>query len=308
MSELMEIKQNIVNFIGKYEVYLKPVFKLILALITFLTINGKLGYMSKINNFSVVLIAALMCSFMPMNFIVFLAAVFVVLHLYVLSLECAAVVLVLFLILFLLYFRLAPKDTITVVLTPILQMMGIPYVMPVAMGLVGGPASAASVGCGVVTGCVLKKVVESADTLKAMDSADMASRFRFIIDAILGSKDLILLVITFAITIFVIYFVRQLPIDYSYFIAMGAGAIIDAIIVLVGNIALETSLSVGGILLGTILSLIVGYIIIFFTHNVDYAKTQKVQFQDDEYFYYVRAVPKRQGVSANRKRKKRPVR
>ena len=308
MSELMEIKQNIVNFIGKYEVYIKPVFKLILALITFLTINGKLGYMSKINNFSVVLIAALMCSFMPMNFVVFLAAVFVVLHLYVLSLECAAVVMVLFLILFLLYFRLAPKDTITVVLTPILQMMGIPYVMPVAMGLVGGPASAASVGCGVVTGCVLKKVVENADTLKAMDSADMASRFRFIIDAILGSKDLILLVIAFAITIFVIYFVRQLPIDYSYFIAMGAGAIIDAIIVLVGNIALETSLSVGGILLGTILSLIVGYIIIFFTHNVDYAKTQKVQFQDDEYFYYVRAVPKRQGVSAKRKGKKRPVR
>ena len=30
----------------------------------------------------------------------------------------------------------------------------------------------------------------------------------------------------------------------------------------------------------------------FFVFNVDYSRTEKVQFEDDEYYYYVKAVPK----------------
>ena len=30
----------------------------------------------------------------------------------------------------------------------------------------------------------------------------------------------------------------------------------------------------------------------FFAFNVDYSRTELVQFEDDEYYYYVKAVPK----------------
>ena len=30
----------------------------------------------------------------------------------------------------------------------------------------------------------------------------------------------------------------------------------------------------------------------FFAFNLDYSRTEKVQFEDDEYYYYVKAVPK----------------
>ena len=65
-------------------------------------INGKVGYMHKIDNTSIVLIVALMCSFMPMNFIIFVAAAFIILHFYALSMECAIIAFVLFLVMFLL--------------------------------------------------------------------------------------------------------------------------------------------------------------------------------------------------------------
>ena len=105
MTTLLIAKQYIRTFINKYEVYLKPVLKLVLALIALLMINGKIGYMQKLDNVSIVLMVALMCSFMPMNFIVFVAAAFTVLHMYALSLECALITLVLFLVMFLLYIR-----------------------------------------------------------------------------------------------------------------------------------------------------------------------------------------------------------
>ena len=293
MTDLLVLKQYISNFIGKFEVYLKPIFKLILAIITFATINSKLGYMEKIDNMAIVLIASLMCSFMPVNFIVLLAAVFVVLHMYALSLECAIIVLVLFLVLFLMYFRLAPKDTILALLTPILHGMGIPYIMPVAAGLTGNPSSAVSVGCGVIVSCVLRTINDNSTTLGAMETEDMASKFRFLIDTILANKAMILLVVAFAITVIVVYTVKQLPIDFSWSIAILAGAILDAIIVLAGSLSSDADISLGGVILGTVLAIAVGFVIQFFIHNVDYSRTEKVQFEDDDYHYYVKAVPKK---------------
>lgn len=304
MNSLLSVKNTITTFISRYEAYLKPVGKLILSLIVFITINSELGYMQKINSTAVVLIASLLCSFLPLNFIVILAAVFVVLHMYALSLECAAIVLVLLLVLLLLYFRLSPKDAIAVVITPICTAMGIPYIMPVAMGLAGGPYSVASVGCGVIISCVLKTITGKADELSAMATEDMAARIRFVIDSILDDKTMILLFIAFSITILVVYFIRKLPIAYSWPIAIAAGALMDAIVVLIGNASLKTEISIGGLFLGTLLAIVVGLIIDFFIFNVDYSGTEKVQFQDDDYYYYVKAVPKR-ASSAGRGRKRK---
>lgn len=303
MSGLLEIKQYINNIISKYEVYLKPLMKFLLSLVILIFINAKMGYMDKINSVPIVLIAALLCSFMPMNFIVLISAVFAVLHMYALSLECAVVVLVLFLILFLLYLRLSPKDTIAVVITPILTSMGIPYVMPVAMGLIGGPASTASVGCGVIAGCILKTINANAEALKAMENGDMAEKFRFVIDAILDDKSMILLAVAFIVTVMAVYLITKLKIRYSWPIAIVAGSVLDALIVLVGVLATDVSLSGIGIFFGTLLAIVVGFIVQFFKFNVDYLRTEKVQFEDDDYAYFVTAIPKRKAASAGGTRK-----
>ena len=80
MTTLLVAKQYIKNFINKYEIYLKPLMKLILALASLMMINSRVGYMHRLDNISIVLIVALMCSFMPMNFIVFVSAAFIMMH------------------------------------------------------------------------------------------------------------------------------------------------------------------------------------------------------------------------------------
>jgi hypothetical protein len=44
---------------------------------------------------------------------------------------------------------------------------------------------------------------------------------------------------------------------------------------------------------GSILSVVIEIVIEFFCMNLDYARTERVQFEDDDYYYYVRAVPKK---------------
>jgi len=292
MTSLLVAKQYIKNFVSKYEVYLKPIGKLILALVTLMTINGKIGFMQKIDNISVVLIAALMCSFMPTNFIIVVAALFVLLHLYALSIECAAIGLVLFLVLFLLYFRFTPKDTLAVVLTPICSAMGIPYVVPLTMGLLGTPASVVSVACGVIVSSFIKNMSDSATAISSMETEDMAAKFRFVIDGLINNKEMILIIVAFSVTIILVYFVKRLAIDYAWTIAIAAGALADMMILLVGDLVFDTNGSIVMLIIGTIISVLVAKVVEFFAFSVDYSRTEKVQFEDDEYYYYVKAIPK----------------
>ena len=292
MTTLLVVKQYIKNFISKYEVYLKPLMKLILALASLMMINSKIGYMHRLDNISIVLIVALMCSFMPMNFIIFVAAVFTVLHLYALSLECAAIALVLFLVLFLLYFRFSPKDTLVVLLTPMCFVLKIPYAVPLTMGLIGTPASAISVGCGVIVSYLISYIADSATALSGMDTEDIITKVRYIVDGLLNNKEMLLTIFAFAVTIMIAYLIKRMSINYAWTIAMIAGAIVDVMILLVGDLMFDTNVSIIGIIIGTVFSMLIAKVVEFFAFHVDYSRVEKVQFEDDEYYYYVKAVPK----------------
>mgnify|MGYP007110267827 FL=1 len=292
MTTLLVAKQVLMTIYSKYEVYITPLLKFLLALVTLVLINSRLGYMETINRMTVVLIVALMCSFMPMNFIVLMSAVFVLLHLYTFSMECAAVIGAGFLLLFLLYLRFSPKDTVVVVLLPLCFLMRIPYVIPISMGLVGAPTSAVSVACGVMVYYMIHYVTQNATVIAAMADEETAAKFKFIIDGLMKNREMVVTIAAFAMTVIVVYLLRRLSIDYAWTIAMTAGAVVNIMVLLVGDLIFEINQPLFSVILGTVISFLLVLVLQFFVFYVDYSRTEKVQFEDDEYYYYVKAVPK----------------
>lgn len=301
MTTLLVIKQTLLSIYSRYEVYITPLLKFLLALFTLLLINSRLGYMGSLNKLTLVLIVALMCSFMPMNFIVLVGAVFSILHLYAFSMECAAVIGAGFLLLFLLYLRFSPKDTLVVVLMPICFLMRIPYVIPISMGLVGGPASAVSVACGVIVYYMLRYVTQNETAIASMADEETAAKFKSIIDGLLKNKEMVVIIAAFATTVIVVYLLRRLSLDYAWTIAMIAGAVVNIMVLLVGDLIFDTNQSLLSMLLGTVISFLIVLVLQFFVFYVDYSRTEKVQFEDDEYYYYVKAVPKVTVARTNKK-------
>ena len=292
MTTLLVAKQVLMTIYSKYEVYITPLLKFLLALITLVLINSRLGYMETIDRMTVVLIVALMCSFMPMNFIVLMSAVFVLLHLYTFSMECAAVIGAGFLLLFLLYLRFSPKDTVVVVLLPLCFLLRIPYVIPISMGLVGAPTSAVSVACGVMVYYMIHYVTQNATVIAAMADEETAAKFKFIIDGLMKNREMVVTIAAFAMTVIVVYLLRRLSIDYAWTIAMTAGAVVNIMVLLGGDLIFEINQPLISVILGTVISFLLALVLQFFVFYVDYSRTEKVQFEDDEYYYYVKAVPK----------------
>ncbi len=292
MTGLLEFREKIKQLYIKTEFLLVPFLKFLLALVALITLNGQLGYMTKLDNIAIVLIVALMCSFLPNGFIILFAALFSLLHIYALSMEAAAVSLCMYLVMFLLFFRFSPKDSLVVVLTPLLCVMKIPFVIPLAVGLLCGPASIVSIGCGVFVYYLFDTVISSAPTINAMGEDETTAKLRLVIDGILGNKAMLVMIAAFAITVLVVYLIRRMSIDHSWTIAMVAGVMTNIVILLIGDLLYDTNMSVVSVLLGSVLALAAGKLIEFFRFCVDYSRTEKVQFEDDEYYYYVKAVPK----------------
>ena len=281
MTNLLVFREQLKKFYSKYELYITPLCKFLLALVSLLVINSRIGYMSTLKNAAVVLILALLCSFLPINLTIVIAAAVTLAHLYAFSVECAIVALAVFLLLFILYFRFSPRDTLAVLLTPICFVLKIPYVMPIAVGLIGTPASSVAVASGVIVYYMLAGMNESASVLNTFDADGMVDKFRYCIDTLMGNRAMMVAIVAFAATVLVVWT-----------IAMITGALLNILILLFGDLMYSTDISIIGLILGSIVSVLLVKVLQFFVFNVDYSRTEMVQFEDDEYYYYVKAVPK----------------
>ena len=304
MRSLLEFRDKIKYYYRQYEFMILPALKFMLAYLTICCVNGALGYMPQADKVSIVLIASLFCSFMPVGCIVFVASLFSLLHMYALSMEVALVGLSVYLILLLLFVRFDSKNSLILVLTAVLAAMKIPYVMPVAVGLLASPVAAVSVGCGLVVHSLISVISENAPVINGMGTGEELAKVRLVLDGLIKNRELMVMIAAFAITIAVVYFIRRLAVDHSWSVAMVAGAIINMVVILVGDLIYDTQVSLLGAFLASILALLVAKALEFMFFCVDYSRTENVQFEDDEYFYYVKAVPKMTVAAQSRTVKK----
>lgn len=297
MTNLLEIKDRLIRFYSKYETYLFPVVKFIVAIVLFTVINMNIGFMEKISRFPIALILALVCAILPVNATIWLAAFVVLADMYALSMEVAVTTLVLFAALFFLYFRFAPKDGFAAVLTPVCFKLNIPYVMPIGCSLLRDAYSVVAIICGTVIYYFLDGIHQNSGTLKNVvadgGTAAATSKFDISVGQLLSNKEMYLVIAIFTITAIVVYLVRRLEVEHAWTLAIISGVLIEVVGLFAGYLVLNVSGKTLGLLIGNILSLLISFVIQFLFMNLDYARTERVQFEDDDYYYYVKAVPKK---------------
>lgn len=292
MATLLEFKGFIKRFYERKDVYIKPVLKFILALINFFLMNTKIGFMQQLCNPLIPVVLALICAFLPLNGMVIIAGVILIAHAYALSLEVCAVTAGLLAVMYLLYFRISVKYAIILLITPICFLLKIPYVVPLLGGLVFGPATAVPAGCGAIIYYLIKYMSQNTTSLGTGEIDSGATKVASLIDSLINNREMFLCMLAMVLTVLVVYFIRRLSIDHSWELAIGIGTAVNIVVHLCGALLPEVKVAVVSLLLGSFASAILAFGIKFFVFSVDYSRTERVQFEDDEYYYYVKAIPK----------------
>ena len=204
----------------------------------------------------------------------------------------ALITLVLILTVAILYYGFKPGDSYLIVLTPLAFLFKIPYAIPLLVGLGGSLASVIPVGCGVFLYYLVMYVKQNAGILTNEGSVDIVQKYSQILKSVIFNQTMMVMIATCAVGIIIVYLIRRLSMDYSWIIAIIAGSVAELLVIFIGDFVFGVSVAVGQLILGILLSTLIAVVYNFFIITVDYTRTEYVQFEDDDYYYYVKAVPK----------------
>ncbi len=292
MMALLEFREMLRSFYGKFDAVLIPVIKFVVSVTAFWLLNDSIGYMEKLKSPVVWLALSVVCSFLPYGVISFLAGVVLVAHISSVSLEMALVLAVILVMAAILYYGFQPGDSYLLLLTPILFHFRIPYVIPLLVGLSGGLAGVIPVSLGVFLYYTIQYVKQNAGVLTNDAAVEITQKYVQIIKSMMNNNLMLVMIAAFAAGILVVYLIRTLSVDYAWHIAIVAGAMVQLIVVFVGDFMFDVSVPMLEFLFGVIAAMILAAVYNFFVFAVDYSRTEYVQFEDDDYYYYVKAVPK----------------
>lgn len=292
MIELWFFREKIKSFYGKYDVFITPLVHFVFGFVTFHLINGNLGTVSRLDNLFVELGLALVCSILPYGVMTFLAGLLLLVHVFSASLEMGLLLFVFLMFVLILYYGFQPEDSYLLLLTPIFFHLKIPYAIPILVGLSLGLNSVVPVCCGAALYYILQYVKQNMGTLSGEASLKMFEQFSLIAKTLLSNRLMVVMVAVCAVGVLVVYLIRRLPVNYSWAIAIVVGALSQLTAIFVGDFLFDVSVPLGEVLAGLVLSMALAAVYHFFVFAVDYTRTEFVQFEDDDYYYYVKAVPK----------------
>ena len=290
MNDLIVWRDKLQELYAMKSIYIDKAVQFVLALVTFLMINQNIGLMKAVATPVVAVALAVICTFLPPVVTAYVAAGLVIVHLFKLSVGVAAAAALIFVVMFIFYCRFTPKKALLLLVTPVAFMLHVPYVVPVACALVLGPISAVPVVFGTIIYYMIECVRTSATAITSADG--ITRQISLFVKTVFQDKTLWITVIAFIISIFVVYTVRRLSVDHAWKIAAASGAVVNIVVIVIGDIVFDIHTSYNMLIVGNIAAVVIGFIMEFFLFSVDYSRTERLQFEDDEYYYYVKAIPK----------------
>lgn len=295
MTRVLEIRERIILLFKTYEKLIMPILKFILGLFVFMKLNATFGSVELLNKPLTNVLLALLMVFLPTSWVLFLIVLLIMGQMILLSIEGAVVIGLLMFVAYIVFVRLFPEMSGVILAIPILYFFNLQYAIPLFIGLFVGPAGlmAALLGVAVV---YVAKYLNSIFAIKAASLMEMQqtliTTYKYVLNTVLKDRDMVITVVVFILVVGTVYFVSRLNIDYARYISILSGGALNIILFIVLRIALKGSMSILGIIFFSLITTIIVLGMEFFHGILDYSRTEKVQFEDDDYYYYVKAVPK----------------
>ncbi len=136
------------------------------------------------------------------------------------------------------------------------------------------------------------KLVKDRATVLQGNETEPLQKLQLLLDGVLKNEEMWLTVVVFAAVVVIVSVISRASFDYAWRIAIVTGAVVYIVIMVFGSMFMSVSTELAGIILSGVAAIIIGFVIEFFELGVDYSRTKLTQFEDDEYIYYVKAVPK----------------
>lgn len=293
MMALLILKSKIKNFYEKHYRLVRGILKACLVFAVLLIITTQMNYQAMLGQYWLLLGIALICGVTP-DLISILSILAVVEgEIYQVSQLLAVSIILVILIYYLLFGRLTKKQSIILLSVPVLSVIHLGYVVPIVAGLFFSPIMLPALMGSVFLYFVMTGIQEYALAMsRVTEESTPIAALQYLVEYLKGNQLFFIILAAFVLTFVCTYLIRRTKIQYASQVAILVGAILILSILLLSNIALDLDVDLLRVVISILCSVAIAYIVQFFRMTLDYQGTRKLQFEDDEYYYYVTAVPK----------------
>lgn len=305
MREILLIRETIVSVCKRYEAIFLFVLKFFVGAITFNMINS-IGYQIELFNmfagppyaFIFTLLLGLMFAALPitLSYGLMIAAIGIQISS---AWLVAMVVIPLLLCVLFFYARLAPRESILILITFFSFYLRVPYAVPILAGLYFGITSVIPIAIGVflwefrpLVGELLTETAMQEYASLTEIPEEFSLLYTSVLESVNANSQWVFTAFIFAMGVVVVYIISRMPINYSKDIAIGAGAIIIMVSFGISIIMTDMNVSMLSVFVFTILSALLAELVKFFDSVLDYRRAERVQFEDEHNYYYVKVIPK----------------
>ncbi len=290
MQTIFSFREKLNSFIDRRNQILRTIGKFLLTVIMMASLGNIFGSTETFGGKHIIFIIALACAFIPFSYTYL---VFILLCLVYLSSYAADVIILFFitvLVFYGVYSRNFSKYGYIGLLTFILLPTPLAGVIPIFVGINCGVAAVPPMISGIAIYYFLTSINGG---LKAFEIASTGTLlYQCVIDVMIENKEMIVCLVVMTVTAILAEQIVRMRFNYSWYVAVPVAAIVHAVLYLYGCFFFELSNSIPVIILSVLLSGTLMMVLQLYRGIIDYSRTENLQFEDDEYFYYVKAVPK----------------
>lgn len=293
MMALLTLKSKLKNFYEKHYRIMRGIAKACLVFAILLVVTFKMNYSDLLGQYWLLITISVICG-VTADVISLLAIGVVALgEVYRISPLLSIAISLLLIIYYLLFGRLTEKQGTVLVAIPVLSALQLGYLVPIVAALFFSPVIMPALAMGILFHFLVEGVQEYALAMSRItEEISLTASLEYILEYLRGNAFLIITLVAFLVTFVCVYLIRRTKIQYASQVAILVGAILVLSVMLLGNIMLELDINLLNIIISILVSVVIAYIIQFFHMTLDYQGTRKLQFEDDEYYYYVTAIPK----------------
>ena len=293
---LLSMRQNIISEFKKYEYINLPFMKFILIFSAIHMLITATNYTGALSGVIAVMFLALIGTFVSAQWILIGSILLTTLFILPANPIFAILMFILLTILYLAFMRLFPKEGLLTLVTLMAFAINVPLILPIIVALLGGYICIVMMIIGVIVWFMVPELtaVIQTTTLNKSEIVDLATSVsKTDFNALLMDEKMLSVVVVFFIVFSVVYIIRKQSIDYAPYIAIGVGMVVN---ILGFGLAIlffdDIGMKMGSIILWTVIGGIVAVVVQFFSVALDYQRSEVVQFEDDDNYYYVKVVPK----------------
>lgn len=287
-------RDRMIQMYKMYDKVFRAMAKFIGTLYILLEMNSIMGYSSVFGKSYVIAALACVCAILPAQFIIPVVMIVVGANILSFNLYMGIGSLVIFLCMYIFFIRLYPRESLLIIIVLMGFKFNLHYVITIIAALFGGFPSIIAILMGVLGGFSIGRIepiVQAA--LQGQDSLTLFTKsLDLFMEQVIHNPTILATMSVLLIVFCIVYVIRIQKIDYAPYIAIVIGGAMNILGFIMAILFLDVSVNVLLLITMSIISIGLASVIQFMAKTLDYSRSENVQFEDDDNYYYVKVVPK----------------